>query len=75
MSLPAAIEMPQDWETRERARLDAKRCPGPDCLALPPNHRPGCPLIPMPDPDAPGCSRCEYPAGSLGCRLSHGGAA
>jgi hypothetical protein len=74
MSVPLAAVEPQDWETRERARLDANRCRNPECRALPPNHLVDCELAPMPDPDAERCE-CTYPKGSLGCRLTHGGAA
>ncbi len=56
------------WEQRERARLDAARCP--DCDALPPNHGTGCGKQKLPDPGAARC-RCTYVKGSLGCRLSH----
>lgn len=66
-----AIGEPQDWETRERARLNAKRCRNPKCRALPPNHLTDCELAPLPDPDAERCEGCEYPAGSLGCRMAH----
>ncbi|HXJ28559.1 MAG TPA: hypothetical protein VNH17_22795 [Streptosporangiaceae bacterium] len=62
----------RDWESAERARLDAARCP--ECQALPPNHLVACGLIPMPDLTAERCG-CEYVKGSLGCRLTHGGAA
>ena len=58
-------------EAAERARLEAARCPNPACRALPPNHLDGCYLAPMPDPSRPRCPGCEYPAGSLGCRMTH----
>jgi hypothetical protein len=58
----------RDWESDERARLDAARCT--ECHALPPNHLVDCGLIPMPDPDAERCG-CTYPKGSLGCQMTH----
>lgn len=70
-ALPLA-DVPE-WELRERARLEASRCPDPECAALPPNHVPGCSLQKLPDPSAEPCPRCEFPAGSLGCRLGHRG--
>jgi hypothetical protein len=69
MTAPAVVP---DWEQAERARLDAARCPDPECRALPPNHLVRCGRIRVPDPDAKLCRTCEYPAGSLGCRFEHG---
>jgi hypothetical protein len=63
----------RDWESAERARLDAARCK--ECRAMPPNHLTACGLIPMPAPAAKRCARCGYVKGSLGCRMTHGGAA
>lgn len=60
-----------DWERRAREDLDARRCDDPECGALPPNHTTECAKRPMPDPDAEKCPACEYPAGSLGCRMVH----
>ena len=56
-------------EAAERARLEAGRCQ--DCRALPPNHHAGCGRVHVPDPSRPRCPGCEYPAGSLGCRMTH----
>ena len=63
-----------EWEKRERARLDAARCPDPKCGALPPNHLTGCGRQKLPDPAATRC-RCGYVTGTLGCQMTHGGAA
>lgn len=67
---PKVIDMAA-WERRERDLLDARRCDDPECRALPPNHTTECGKRPMPDPDAEKCPACEYPAGSLGCRMVH----
>jgi hypothetical protein len=56
------------WELAEMARLDAKRCP--DCGQLPPEHLITCARARMPDPGAPRCPVCQYPAGTLGCRIA-----
>jgi hypothetical protein len=64
------IAAPQDWEVRELARLEANRCPDPECRALPPNHLTGCTRQRLPDPDAERHD-CGFVLGTYGCRREH----
>lgn len=72
--LPGVLAPDQRQRNRkaEMERREAGRCTEPGCGELPPNHRVGCGRQRLPADGGP-CARCEFPAGSLGCRLTHGG--